>query len=119
MTIAVIVFLIVAVGLYLKAQSSYDLVRNEIGKQSEKNKDRDIGNSKEESSTKPIEDFERSAEDIALDKRIKETRLRNEELYKKMGGITSVDGGGDVNVDSPKRTRGRNCSNTFCIKGLY
>lgn len=101
-TAVVAILLIVIVGFYLKTQSGYDLVQNEVDKQSEKtNDDENMVNPNEEDSTKSMEDFDRSAEDIALDKKIKEQRLNSEKFYKKNGGILGLEAGKGL---SPERS---------------
>lgn len=110
-TIVVAILLILGIGFYLKTQSSYDLVQNEIERQKKDhhsdenqnptNTQEENQNSEEGPFIKPIEDFNRSVEDIAMDKRIKDQRLKNEENYKKSGITGSLEAGKGL---APKRT---------------
>jgi len=117
---------ITGIAFYLKIQSSYEFVKNEIGLEENRlnfqeetlqnneglQLEEEISQNKEE----PLEEvFQRSEEDIAMDKRIKEHRLKNEEMYKKHGVSGSLESGKGF---APKRTYEENYQNAVAINSI-
>lgn len=101
--IAIAVISITGIAFYFKSQSSYEFVKNQMGsEENSSNFKEGINEEVSQNKEEPLEHvLQRSEEDIAMDKRIKEQRLKNEENYKKHGAISSLDSGKGL---APKKT---------------
>ena len=96
--VVILVILIVSVGLFFKSQSSYEVVKQaEIGTKNEK---QDIVDEKWK---KKDDEYQRTSEEVAIDKRIKKQREKNEKTYRETGIVGNI---GQGKGYLPKRTMG-------------